>query len=185
MVRVNPVHPVPPEVEQSKPSISFINATAYTRTAHVEGSVSFQLSLSDPSLYRRSASTAPAEPDLTGILEEYHKFADVFSQAKADMLPAHRPYDLKIDLEEGAELPLGRMYSLSQTEVQALCEFLDENLRIGFIRPSKSAHGAPILFVKKKDGSLCLCINFHGLNRITKKDRYPLPLISWQGSHLY
>src|SRR6266542_1428866 len=169
--------PVPPEVEQSKPSVSFINATAYIRAARAEESVSFQLSLSDLSLYGRSASTAPAEPDLTSIPEE-HEFADVFSQAKADTLPAHRPYDLKIDLEEGAEPPLGRMYSLSQTEVQALREFLDENLRIGFIRPSKSAHGAPILFVKKKDGSLRLCVDFRGLNRITKKDRYPLPLIS-------
>jgi len=70
------------------------------------------------------------------------------------------------------------MYSLSQTEVQALHEFLNENLRIGFIHPSKAGHGAPILFVKKKDGSLCLCVNFRGLNHLTKKDRYPLPLIS-------
>src|SRR6266540_5540354 len=101
---------------------------------------------------------------------------DVFSQAKADMLSAHHPYDLKIDLEEGAELPLGRMYSLSQTEVQALHEFLDKNLHISFICPSKSAH-APILFVKKKDGSLHLCVDFRGLNCITKKDCYPLLLI--------
>ncbi len=70
------------------------------------------------------------------------------------------------------------MYSLSQTKVQALCEFLDENLRISFIHPSKSAHGTPILFIKKKDGSLCLCVDFCSLNRITKKDRYPLLLIS-------
>ena len=67
---------------------------------------------------------------------------------------------------------------MSQTEVQALREFLDENLRIGFIRPSKAGHGAPILFVKKKDGSLRLCVDFRGLNCLTKKDRYPLPLIS-------
>src|SRR6266545_3432772 len=173
-----PSSPVSPEVEQSKPSISFINAAAYTRAAHTKGLVSFQLSLSDPSLYGRSTSTAPAEPDLTGIPEEYHEFVDVFSQAKADMLPTHHPYDLKIDLKEGAELPLGRMYSLSQTEVQALHEFLDENLCIGFICPSKLAHSAPILFVKKKDGSLRLCIDFCSLNRIMKKDCYPLPLIS-------
>jgi len=126
----------------------------------------------------RSSSTTSAEPDLSSIHKDYHEFADVFSQAKADTLPSHRPYDLKIDLEEGAEPPLGRMYSLSQTEVGALREFLDENLRIGFIRPSKAGHGAPILFVKKKDGSLQLCVDFRGLNRITKKDRYPLPLIS-------
>src|SRR6266498_4718747 len=70
------------------------------------------------------------------------------------------------------------MYSLSQTKVQALHEFLDENLCIGFIRPSKSAHGTPILFIKKKDGSLRLCVDFCGLNHITKKDHYLLPLIS-------
>ena len=49
---------------------------------------------------------------------------------------------------------------------------------MGFIRPTSSSHGAPVLFVKKKDSSLCLCVNFHGLNCISKKDRYPLPLIS-------
>ncbi len=70
------------------------------------------------------------------------------------------------------------MYSLSQTKIQALREFLDENLHIGFIRPSKSAHSTPILFVKKKDGSLRLCIDFRSLNCIMKNDRYPLPLIS-------
>jgi len=115
---------------------------------------------------------------MSGVPEEYHKYADVFSKERADTLPNHRPYDLKIDLEDGAEPPLGRMYSLSQTEVQALHEFLNENLRIRFIRPSKAGHGAPILFVKKKDGSLRLCVDFRGLNRLTKKDRYPLPLIS-------
>jgi len=115
---------------------------------------------------------------MSSVPEEYHEYADIFSKDRADTLPDHRPYDLKIDLEDGAKPPLSRMYSLSQTEVQALREFLDENLHIGFIRPSKAGHGAPILFVKKKDGSLRLCVDFRGLNRITKKDRYPLPLIS-------
>jgi len=49
---------------------------------------------------------------------------------------------------------------------------------MGFIRPTSSLHGAPVLFVKKKDGSLRLCVDFHSLNCISKKDRYPLPLIS-------
>ena len=70
------------------------------------------------------------------------------------------------------------MYSLSQVELQALWMFIDENLTTGFIRPTRSPHGAPILFVKKKDGSLRLCVDFRGLNKITVKDRYPLPLIS-------
>ena len=53
-----------------------------------------------------------------------------------------------------------------------------ENLQSGFIRSSNSPAGAPILFVKKKDGSLRLCYDFRGLNRITRKDRYPLPRIT-------
>ena len=70
------------------------------------------------------------------------------------------------------------MYSLSPSELEALRIFIDENVRSGFIKPSNSPHGAPILFVKKKDGSLRLCVDYRGLNKITKKDRYPLPLIS-------
>jgi len=176
-----PSSPVTPEVlkvEQPKPSISFINAAAYAHATHTEGSVSFQLSLSDPSLHGQSASTTPAKPDMSGIPGEYHEYADIFSKERADTLPDHRPYDLKINLEDGAEPPLSRMYSLSQTEVQALRKFLDENLCIGFICPSKAGHGAPILFMKKKDGLLRLCVDFRGLNRLTKKDCYPLPLIS-------
>ena len=59
----------------------------------------------------------------------------------------------------------------------ALRNFLDKNLANEFIRPSQSSASAPILFIKKKDGSLRLAVDYRGLNRITKKDRYPLPLI--------
>ena len=59
-----------------------------------------------------------------------------------------------------------------------LREFLDENLAAGFISSTRSPHRAPVLFVKRKDGGLQLCIDFHGLNKIMKKDRYPLPLIT-------
>jgi len=67
---------------------------------------------------------------------------------------------------------------LSKFEQETLKEFIDENLTNGFIHSTSSPHRAPVLFIKKKDGSLQLCVDFHGLNRITKKDRYPLPLIS-------
>jgi len=115
---------------------------------------------------------------MSSISEEYHEYTDVFSKNRADTLPEHHLYDLKINLEDDAEPPLGRMYSLSQTEVQVLCEFLNENLHIRIIRPSKAGHSVPILFVKKKDGSFCFCVDFCSLNCITKKDCYPLPLIS-------
>jgi len=67
---------------------------------------------------------------------------------------------------------------LSKFEQEALKEFINENLTNGFIRSMSSPHGALVLFIKKKDSSLRLCIDFRGLNKITKKDRYPLPLIS-------
>jgi hypothetical protein len=116
--------------------------------------------------------------DLSDIPEDYHEFADVFNKKKADTLPPHRSYDLKIKTEDGAIPPHSRMYSLSLSELEALRVFIEENARSGFIRPSKSPHRAPILFVKKKGGDLRLCVDYCGLNRLTKKDRYPLLLIS-------
>ena len=108
----------------------------------------------------------------------YHDFADVFAQGEADILPPHRPYDHSINLEPNTNPPYGPIYSLSETELHALRNYLDDNLRKGFIRPSNSPAGAPILFAKKKDGSLRLCVDYRGLNRITRKNRYPLPLIN-------
>jgi hypothetical protein len=63
-------------------------------------------------------------------------------------------------------------------ELAALREYIDENLSKNFIRHSKSPVGAPILFVKNKDGSLRMYVDYRGLNKVTKKSRYPLPLIS-------
>ena len=72
----------------------------------------------------------------------------------------------------------GRLYSLSPFELDALRKFIDENLSTGFIHPTSSSHATPILFVKKKDSSLRLCVDYRGLNKLTKKDRYLLPLIA-------
>lgn len=162
----------------SAPRISMIGAAAFVRACKLPGAQSFRIHLSDPSVSGKSASVSDEAPELSHIPEEYHDFADVFSKAKADTLAPHRPYDLKIDLEEGSSPPVGTVYSLSQSEVHSLREFIDEHIRIGFIRPSNSPHGAPVLFVRKKDGSLRLCVDFRGLNKISKKDRYPLPFIS-------
>jgi len=115
---------------------------------------------------------------MSTIPEDYHDFMDIFSKSKASKLADHRPYNLKITLDEGTSPPYSPIYSLSQEELAALHKFIDENLATGLICPSCSPHGAPVLFIQKKDGSLRLCVDFQGLNRISKKDRYPLPLIS-------
>jgi hypothetical protein len=66
---------------------------------------------------------------------------------------------------------------MSRAELEALKKYLEENLNKNFIRHSSSPAGAPVLFVKKADGSLRLCVDYRGLNEITVKNRYPLPLI--------
>ncbi|SOV09219.1 uncharacterized protein UDID_18292 [Ustilago sp. UG-2017a] len=114
-------------------------------------------------------------PDI--IPQEYHQYLDVFSRVKADKLPPHRTYDHQIPLEEGKSPPFRPIYSLSEHELKTLREYLEENLAKGFISPSNSPAASPILFVKKKDGSLRLCVDYRGLNRITIRNRYPLPLI--------
>ena len=111
------------------------------------------------------------------VPKQYHDYANVFSKAAATSLPPHQPYDHTIDLEEGTTPPYGPIYSMSETELKSLQEHLDDALGKGFIRPSNSPAGALILFVKKKDSSLRLCVDYRGLNRITHKYRYTLPLI--------
>jgi len=158
--------------------ISLINAAAFVRTCSLEGSTKYQLQLRPADSAKACSSSTSTLLDLDIIPLEYRDYADVFSKAKASELPPHRDYDLKIELEEGTSPPLGTLYSLSLVELSALRTFIDENLNTGFIRPASSSHAALVLFVKKKDGSLRLCVDFRGLNKITKKDRYPLPLIS-------
>ena len=101
-----------------------------------------------------------------------------YSAKNGRIPPLHRPFDHTIPIEEGKKPPFGPIYSLSETEFKALKDYLEENLKKGFIRPSESPAAAPILFVKKKDGSLRLCVDYRGLNKITIKNRYPLPLIA-------
>ena len=70
------------------------------------------------------------------------------------------------------------MYPLSQSELEVLRNFLDDHLQTGFICQTSSSHGALVIFALKKDKTLCLCVDFQGLNEITKKNQYPLLFIS-------
>jgi len=123
------------------------------------------------------ASTDP--PQVTQIPKEYRDLSEVFDKEKAQHLPPHRgSLDHAIDLEEGTKPTFGPIYNLSETELTVLKKYIDENLARGFIRPSTSPFGAPVLFAKKKDGTLRLCVDYRTLNRFTIKNRYPLPLTS-------
>ncbi|KAG1928799.1 hypothetical protein F2P79_023363 [Pimephales promelas] len=132
------------------------------------------------SLFALDGSSLPREEagDLSGVPEEYHDLREVFSRSRATSLPPHRPYDCGIELLPGTTPPRGRLYSLSVPEREALENYLSDSLRAGTIVPSSSPAGAGFFFVKKKDGSLRPCIDYRGLNDITVKNRYPLPLMS-------
>lgn len=109
---------------------------------------------------------------------KYKDFENLFNKEAANVLPEHKPYDHSIPLQEASMPPFGPIYSLSEIELKVLKEYITTNLKNGFITPSTSPAGAPILFQKKKDGSHRLCVDYRGLNSITVKNRYALPLIS-------
>nr|GFB96917.1 putative reverse transcriptase domain-containing protein [Tanacetum cinerariifolium] len=105
-------------------------------------------------------------------------------------LPLNRQVVLQIDLIPGAALVARAPYRLTPPEMKELSEQLKELSDKGFIRPSSSPWGAPVLFVKKKDGSFRMCIDYRELNKLTVKNRYPLPRINdlfdqLQGSSVY
>ena len=153
-----PVHLKLSPADQSKPGkpprVTLINAKFFTCKSTMQGSQCFCLQVTTPEATGWSATNLLGPINLGGVPKDYHDFADVFSKSKAGVLANHCPYDLKITLEDGASPPLGPIYSLSQEELLALCKFIDKNTATGFIRPSRSPHGAPVLFVRKKDGSL-------------------------------
>nr|GFA15202.1 putative reverse transcriptase domain-containing protein [Tanacetum cinerariifolium] len=89
-------------------------------------------------------------------------------------LPPARPVEFQIDLIPGATPVARALYRLAPSEMKELLEQLQELSDKGFIRPSSSPWGAPVLFVKKKDGSFMMCIDYRELNKLTVKNRYPL-----------
>ena len=126
----------------------------------MQGSQCFRLQVVTPKATGWSVSASPVTVNLDGVLEEYHDVVDVFRKTKAGVLADHRPYDLKITLKEGASPSLRPIYSLSQEELLTLRKFIDKNTATGFICPSQSPHRAPVLFIWKKDDSVCLCCDF-------------------------
>ncbi|XP_021980333.1 uncharacterized protein LOC110876469 [Helianthus annuus] len=108
----------------------------------------------------------------------YHvcDFPDVFPK-ELPGLPPDREVEFTIDLIPGAELISKALYRMAPLELKELKEQLQELLELGFIRPSISPWGAPVLFVKKKDSFMRLCIDYRELNKITIRNRYPLPRI--------
>ncbi|GJX85063.1 putative reverse transcriptase domain-containing protein [Tanacetum coccineum] len=120
-------------------------------------------------------STKEDEPKLNDI-SVVCEFEDVFPE-DLSRLPPQRQVEFCIDLVPGATPIAKSPYRLAPSEMQELSGQLQELQDKGFIRPSHSPWGAPVLFVKKKDGSLRMCIDYRELNKLTVKNQYPLPRI--------
>ena len=121
----------------------------------------------------------PAANPPTQVPLEYSEYADVFERRNAEKLLPHCPnVDHEIPLIDGVKPTYGPIYNLSELELKTLKEYIDRMLAKGFICPSKSPFRSPVLFVKRADGSLRLCVDYRKLNDITIKNRYPLSLIS-------
>ena len=142
------------------PHITLVSTPAFALACRLKGSMQYSMQLHPQESDLHSTSTIPELTDLSGVPPDYHDFADIFSKNKADMLAPHHEHNLKINLEDSTSSLLGATYSLSTSKLGSFREFLDEHLAMGFICPSSSTHATPVLFVCKKDSSLCLCVNF-------------------------
>ncbi|QRW23230.1 Retrotransposable element Tf2 protein [Rhizoctonia solani] len=122
------------------------------------------------------ASEEEADLDpLADLPPQYHEFAKVFGKEEFKVLPPHREYNISIDLVPDAKLSPGPLYGMTNAESKALKQHINKELATGKIRPSTSSTGAPVMFVKKADGSLRLVVDYQKLNDVTHKNVYPLP----------
>nr|GFC14432.1 putative reverse transcriptase domain-containing protein [Tanacetum cinerariifolium] len=144
-------------------------------------------------VYLAQVTSKKAEDKLEEKRLEYvpivWEFPKVFLEDLPGLSPA-RQVEFQIDLVSGAAPVARAPYRLAPAEMQELSTQLQELSDRGFIRPCSSPWGAPVLFVKKKDGSFWMCIDYRKLNKLTVKNRYPLPRIDdlfdqLQGSRVY
>ncbi|SLM35328.1 retrotransposon nucleocapsid protein [Lasallia pustulata] len=110
-------------------------------------------------------SVLSMEEVLAKVPMPYQDLKDAFDPVKAKQLPPHQSYDHEIKIEG------------DQTKLPQSQEYLDENLKKGFISPSHAPYASPVLFAVKPNGSLRVCVDYRKLNAITKRNRYPIPLI--------
>ena len=109
---------------------------------------------------------------------EYLDFADIFLKKSANIVSKRtRVNEHAIKLEKGKQPSYKPIYSLEPVELETFKTYIETNLANSFIQALTSPAGAPILFVHKPNSSLYLCVNYQGLNNLTIKNWYPLPLI--------
>ena len=112
------------------------------------------------------------------VLKKFLKWKKVFGKVESERMPTRKIWDHAIDLKEMFKPWKGKIYPLCKNEREEVQNFVEDQLRKGYIRPSKSLQMSPVFFVSKKDGSKQIVIDYRNLNSQTVKSNYPLPLIS-------
>ena len=102
----------------------------------------------------------------------------MFRKIESKRIPTRKIWDHAIDLKKMFKPRKGKIYPLSKDEREEVQKFINNQLRKGYIRPSKSPQMSPVFFVGKKDGKKRMVMDYHSLNEQTIKNNYPLPLIT-------
>ena len=112
------------------------------------------------------------------VPERFHEWIKVFGKKQSERMPMRKLWDHAIDIKEVFMPRKEKVYPLSREEREEVKEFVKEQLRKGYIQPSKSSQMAPVFFVGKKNGKKRMVQDYHYLNEWIIKNNYPLPLIS-------
>ena len=161
-------------VYESSLNICMVGAALITCLAQRKNHQLFVTSLKD---IEKALAPQEAVNILAKLLREYHEFATLFSWEESNKLPSHRLYDHIIPLLSDKKSPKDSLYNMSRDELLVLQKYLKEHLFKGFIWVSSSSAAFSVIFVKKPEEGLHLCVDYCSLNNLTVKNRYPLPLI--------
>jgi len=112
------------------------------------------------------------------VPRKFLKWRKVFGKVESERMPKRKIWDHAIDLKETFKPQKGRIYPLSKNEREEVQNFVEDQLRKGYIRPLKSPQTSPVFFIGKKDGSKRMVMDYRNLNDQTIKNNYPLPLIT-------
>jgi len=112
------------------------------------------------------------------VPKRFLKWRKVFGKVESERMPTRKIWDHAIDLKETFKPSKGRIYPLSKNKREEVQNFINNQLRKGYIRPSKSPQMSPVFFVDKKNRSKRMVMDYCNLNNQTVKNNYPLPLIT-------
>jgi hypothetical protein len=187
--KINPFYDeIPPKYEdeylddesESAIEIHSIAAAPFNTLSRQKDVKIFAVFMKDLKIQLKKQDSSTVTDPKSVVFSKYHDFLNVFSKKKADILPSHRKHDHRIELkaDKEEEHDYAPLYNLSEEELQLVKKYLKEHLDKEFIESSTASYASFILFAKKPDDGLRFCVDYRKLNAITKKNRYPIPLIA-------